>query len=92
MRGAPWTGNRIGRMAKKAKPRKPPHENPIQRVAEEVEERFFEGAELATATTSPETNVLLAAEAAIVGNRQPKSKGEAQGSDARSKRARSKKR
>src|SRR5437879_3438572 len=45
---------------------KPPHkENLIQRVGEELEARFFEGAELATETTSAETNVALAALAAM---------------------------
>jgi hypothetical protein len=54
---------------KKSKPSaaKPHHENVIQRVAEEVEARFFEGAEMATETSSAETNVALAALAAIEG-------------------------
>jgi hypothetical protein len=63
-------------MAKKPAPKtsksapaskKPRRENVIQRVAEEVEARFFEGAEMATETTSAETNVALAALAAIEG-------------------------
>ncbi len=67
-------------MAKKAaatksaqkKPLKPAttgrkRENVIERVAEELEARFFEGAELATETTSAETNLALAALGAIEG-------------------------
>jgi hypothetical protein len=50
-------------MAKKAKKR----ENAIQRVGEALEARFFEGAELATQTSSAETNVVLAALGAIEG-------------------------
>jgi hypothetical protein len=42
-------------------------ENIIERVAEELESRFFEGAELATETTSAETNIALAALGAIEG-------------------------
>ena len=50
------------------------HENIIERVADVIEERFLEGAELATETTSAETNVVLAALGAIEGPRdkQPK--------------------
>lgn len=56
--------------AKKAAPKKAPHqENPIERFAERLEERFFEGAELATETSSSETNVALAALGAIEGPR-----------------------
>jgi hypothetical protein len=63
-------------MAKKPAPKtskspaaskKPHRENVVQRVAEEIEARFFEGAEMATETTSAETNVALAALAAIEG-------------------------
>ena len=63
-------------MAKKPAPKtskspaaskKPRRENLIQRVAEEIEARFLEGAEMATETTSAETNVALAALAAIEG-------------------------
>jgi hypothetical protein len=71
---------------------KPPHrENLIERVGEELEARFFEGAEMATETTSAETNVALAALAAIEGPREPKppSKGKA---NAKRKSARPKKR
>jgi len=58
---------------KKAAPKKPPHhENLIERVAEELEARFFEGAELATETSSSETNVALAALGAIEGPRDRK--------------------
>src|ERR1700736_2677502 len=40
---------------KKAAPKKPPHhENLIERVAEKLEARFFEGAEWATETSSAE--------------------------------------
>jgi len=62
--------------AKKAatkKPAKPAsaahgkHENVIERVAQELEARFLEGAELATETSSAETNVVLAALGAIEG-------------------------
>jgi hypothetical protein len=62
----------------KKTPVKPPHrENLIERVGEELEARFFEGAEMATETTSAETNVALAALAAIEGPResQPAAKG-----------------
>ncbi|HEV2013359.1 MAG TPA: hypothetical protein VGR77_05705 [Candidatus Dormibacteraeota bacterium] len=90
-------------MAKKASPKnagpeKPAsagrgkRENVIQRVAEEVETRFLEGAEMATETTSAETNVVLAALAAIEGPRDSKSKAEATPRDAKRKNARSKKR
>ena len=68
------------------------HENPIEHFAEEVEERFLEGAELATSTTSPETNALLAVEGAIVGPRVPKDKAEKKRSDAKPKKVRRKKR
>jgi hypothetical protein len=55
---------------KKAIPGRPQHrENVIERVAEEIEARFFEGAELATETSSAETNVVLAALGAIEGPR-----------------------
>ena len=79
-------------MAKKAatktsraeKPAKPAsgsgkHENVVERLAEEIEARFLEGAEMATETTSPETNVVLAALGAIEGphDAEPKPKGKA---------------
>jgi hypothetical protein len=63
-------------MAKKPAPKasksaaaskKPRRENVIQRIGEEIEARFLEGAEMATETTSAETNVALAALAAIEG-------------------------
>ena len=44
-------------------------ENPLERFAEEVEARFLEGAEMATETTSAETNLALAALTAIEGPR-----------------------
>ena len=46
---------------KKSAPKAPHRENLIERVGEELEARFFEGAEMATETTSAETNVALAA-------------------------------
>lgn len=52
-----------------AAPKPKHHENIIQRIGEELEARFFEGAELATETTSAETNVALAALGAIEGPR-----------------------
>jgi hypothetical protein len=63
---------------KKSAPKAPHRENLIERVGEELEARFFEGAEMATETTSAETNVALAALAAIEGPREskPVSKGE----------------
>jgi hypothetical protein len=77
--------------AKKAKVKPPHHENALERFGEEIEERFFEGAELATSTTSPETNVLLAVERAIVGPRTPKPKAEKR-SDGKPEKVRPKKR
>jgi hypothetical protein len=54
-------------------------ENVIERVAQELEARFFEGAELATETTSAETNIALAALGAIEGphDDQPEAGGKA---------------
>jgi hypothetical protein len=52
--------------------KKPHRENAIERVAEELEARFFEGAELATETSSAETNAALAALGAIEGPRDVK--------------------
>ena len=52
--------------------KKPHHENAIQRIGEELEARFFEGAELATETSSSETNIALAALGAIEGPRDVK--------------------
>jgi hypothetical protein len=78
---------------KKAAPKKPPHhENVIQRVAEELEARFFEGAELATETSSAETNVALAALGAIEGPRDAKQPATPKASNAKRKRPRPKKR
>ncbi len=72
---------------------KPPHkENLIQRVGEELEARFFEGAELATETTSAETNVALAALAAIEGPREPKPARKGKPANAKRKSPRPKKR
>jgi hypothetical protein len=47
---------------------KPRHkENPIEHLEQVIESRFLEGAEMATETTSAETNAVLAALAAIEG-------------------------
>jgi hypothetical protein len=76
-----------------ASPAKPPHkENAIERFAERVEARFFEGAEMATETTSAETNVALAALAAIEGPREPKPAPEGKPANAKRKSPRPKKR
>ena len=96
----------MGPMAKKAAEKKSPRkkskspspraeqrggEGLIERIAEEVESRFLEGAEMATETTSAETNAALAALAAIEG---PRDSEEAEAKPAHGKRkpARSKKR
>jgi hypothetical protein len=60
-------------VVKKGGPKKRPgpaprrRENVIERVAQELEARFLEGAEMATETTSAETNIALAALGAIEG-------------------------
>jgi hypothetical protein len=78
---------------KKAVPKKPPHrENAIERFAERLEERFFEGAELATETSSAETNVALAALGAIEGPRDSKQPARQKATNAKSKKPRPKKR
>ena len=63
-------------MARKTPPKK--RENVVEHVAQEIEARFLEGAEMATETTSAETNVVLAALGAIEGPQdappKPKSK------------------
>ena len=63
----------------------------LGRVADEVESRFLEGAEMATETTSAETNAALAALAAIEGPRNSE-KAEAKPAHGKRKPARSKKR
>lgn len=68
------------------------HENPVKHAAEEIEARFLEGAEQATDTTSPETNVVLAAIAAIEGPRDVKPKAKAKARNGKRKVARSKSR
>lgn len=87
--------------AKRASPKKtaaastakPRHkENAIERFAEGVEARFFEGAEMATETTSAETNVALAALAAIEGPREPKPASKGKPANAKRKSPRPKKR
>ncbi len=76
-------------MAKKAAPKKKPHrENLIERLAEEIEARFFEGAEQATDTTSAETNVALAALAAIEGPRDVEQPARVKATHAKRKRPR----
>jgi hypothetical protein len=52
----------------------PKHENPIKRFAEEVESHLLEAGELATSTTSAETNVAMAALGAIEGPGDPEPK------------------
>jgi len=77
---------------KKAAPKKLKSENAIQRIGEELEARFFEGAEMATGTTSAETNVALAALAAIEGPREPKPASKGKAGNAKRKSPRPKKR
>jgi len=78
---------------KKAATKKPlHHENLIERVAEELEARFFEGAELATETSSAETNVALAALGAIEGPRDAKQPARPKASNAKRKSPRPKRR
>ena len=60
-------------------------ENIIQRAAEELEARFFEGAEQATDTTSAETNAVLAVLAAIEGPHESKPKAEGKPRDGKRK-------
>ena len=76
--------------AKTAAAKAPHKENVIQRIGEELEARFFEGAELATETTSAETNV--AALAAIEGPREPKPASKRKPANAKRKSPRPKKR
>jgi hypothetical protein len=78
--------------AKKAVAKAPHKENLIERVGEELEARFFEGAEMATETTSAETNIALAALAAIEGPRDPKPTPEGKPANAKRKSPRPKKR
>jgi hypothetical protein len=96
----------MGPMAKKAAAKKPARktaqspapgagkqrgEGILGRIADEVESRFLEGAEMATGTTSAETNAALAALAAIEGP-QESEKAEAKPAHAKRKPARPKKR
>ena len=78
--------------AKKTTAKSPHRENLIERIAEEVEARFFEGAEMATETTSAETNIALAALAAIEGPREPKPTAKGKPANAKRKSPRPKKR
>lgn len=57
---------------------KPPKgkENPLKHFAEEVEEHLIEGGEMATSTTSAETNVVLSVLGAIEGPQVPKEASE----------------
>jgi len=81
-------------MARKAAPKKAApkakRENVIERVAEELEARFFEGAELATETSSSETNIALAALGAIEGPRDAKQPAKPKASNAKPRRRRNK--
>ncbi len=77
-------------MTSPAKPR--PKENPIEHLGQVIESRFLEGAEMATETTSAETNVALAALAAIEGPREPKPAPEGKPANAKRKSPRPKKR
>ena len=86
---------------KKAADKNPPNptsaprgkrENIVQRVAEELESRFFEGAEMATETTSAETNVVLAALGAIEGPRDVEPPARSEPAHGKRKQARPKKR
>lgn len=70
--------------------KKPHRENVIRRIAEEIESRFLEGAEMATETTSAETNVALAALAAIEGPRETPAAPKAKAAHGKRKRPRSK--
>src|SRR2546423_13018119 len=91
-------------MAKKAtkagqkKPSKPAattgrtSENAIERIAEELEARVFEGAELANRTTSAETNIALAALGAIEGPHAVQPEAQAQAAHGKRKTARRKSR
>jgi hypothetical protein len=84
-------------MAKKAAPKKaaakkPKRENVIERIGEELEARFFEGAELATETSSAETNIALAALGAIEGPRDAKQPAAAKATHGKRKSPRPKKR
>jgi hypothetical protein len=78
--------------AKAGPPKKPKRENVIERVAEELEARFFEGAELATETSSAETNIVLAALGAIEGPREVKLPARPKATHAKRKSPRPKKR
>jgi hypothetical protein len=76
-----------------ASPTKPRHkENPIEHLGQVLEARFLEGAEMATETTSAETNVALAALAAIEGHREPKPTSKGKPGNAKRKSPRPKKR
>jgi hypothetical protein len=69
---------------------KPHHENVFQRVGDAIEERFLEGAEMATETSSAETNAALAALAAIEGPHDSEAKPKAKAAHAKRKRSRPK--
>lgn len=78
--------------ARKTTPKPPHRENLIERIGETIESRFLDGAEMATETTSAETNVALAALAAIEGPREPKPASKGKPSNAKAKSPRPKKR
>ena len=92
---------RMGSMTKKPARKKPKSPSPLAgerqdegflgRFADEVESRFLEGAEMATETTSAETNAALAALTAIEGPKDSE-KAEAKPAHGKRKPARSKKR
>jgi hypothetical protein len=72
---------------------KPRHkESRLEHLEQVIESRFFEGAEMATETTSAETNVALAALAAIEGPREPKPASKGKPANAKRKSSRPKKR
>jgi len=89
----PAAGKSTPKKTSSTSPAKPPHkENAIERFAERVEARFFEGAEMATETTSAETNIALAALAAIEGPHEPKPASKGKPANAKRKSPRPKKR
>jgi hypothetical protein len=71
---------------------KPHKESRLEHLEQVIESRFFEGAEMATETTSAETNVALAALAAIEGPREPKPASKGKPANAKRKSPRPKKR
>jgi hypothetical protein len=70
-------------MAKKTPKKK--RENVIEHLGQEIEARFLEGAEMATETTSAETNVVLAALGAIEGPHDAEAKPKTKAAHAKRK-------